>query len=72
MWVIIIIVIALIVFGLVKGVKFQSGYFEVINSSGTSLHFGSYSECVNYAKSQNEYCKTFGINDKFRVKRKKL
>lgn len=73
MWtVIIIIVIALLVFGFIRGSKRASGVYRVINKKGVVMYTGTWLECNNHAKTQNNYCKTFGINDSFVVKRWKL
>lgn len=72
MWTVIIIVIALLVFGFIRGSIRASGIYRVFNKNGVVMHTGTYLECVNYAKAQNNYCKTFGIDDSFVVKRWKL
>lgn len=70
MWVIIIIIVVLIVFGLIRGTKLQEGYFDVINSKGHILNCGTYSECVTFIKAEKDFCKSFGINERFQIKKK--
>jgi len=67
MWIVIIIVIAVILFGLIRGAILSSGTFKVINKHGVSMHLGNYNDCIGFAKTQNDFCKTFGIDDRYRV-----
>jgi hypothetical protein len=72
MWTFIIVVIAILAFGLIRGTIRANGTYRVVNKKGTPFHIGSYVECKSIAKSQNEYCKTFSIDDHFVIERYKL
>lgn len=71
MWIVLIIV-AIIVFIIIRAYVVTSGTFKVVNKSGITMNIGSYAECLSYAKAQNDYCKTFGIDDYFKIKRYKI
>jgi hypothetical protein len=66
------IVIFIVVRGYIVGGKRLNGFYQVLNSKGTPIHFGTWSECMQHAKAQREYCRTFGITETFTVKEKKL
>ena len=72
MWIIVIVIVLLIVILLIRGNIRATSQYKVINSKGIPMHMGSYADCVNYAKAQNDYCKAFGIKDSFTVIRWKL
>ena len=65
MW--IVIIIAFILFTVIRGIILSSGTFKVVNRDGVSFHLGSFSECSRYAKSQNDYFKALGIDEKYKV-----
>ena len=71
MW-IALIIIGLIIFGTIRGTILSRGTFQVVNKDGTRMYTGNFNECTNYAKSQNNFCKSFGTNDRFRVIRYKI
>ena len=66
------IVILIVLLAYIVGGKRLNGFFQVLDSKGTPVHFGTWSECMQHAKTQKEYCRTFGINETFTVKEKKL
>jgi hypothetical protein len=72
MWTFIIAVIAILAFGLIRGTIKANGTYKVVNKRGTPFHVGSYVECKSLAKTQNENCKTFSIDDSFVVEGYKL
>jgi hypothetical protein len=72
MWIIIILIVVLLLFGFIRGSIRTKSQYKVVNSKGVTMHMGSYVDCVSFSKAQNDYCKTFGINDHFAVVRWKL
>ena len=71
MWTIIFIVIAFLLFGTIRGAILANKQYEVVNQEGKIIHWGKYHECCKAAKQHNEYCKAFGIVDRFKVMRRK-
>lgn len=73
MWIIIILlIVAFFLFVFIRGGNRLNKMYQVVNKNGTRLHIGTYTECKSFAKSQNDYCKTFSIDDFFIVKRYKF
>lgn len=72
MWIAILIIVGLILFGLIRGTIISSGQFQVVNKDGVPWKIGPYRDCNEFAKAQNEYCKSFGINDHFKIVRLKM
>lgn len=72
MWTIILIIIGLLAFGFIRGSILKSRTYKVVNKKGLTFHMGSYSECCDMAKSQNNFCKTHSIDDYFKVVRYKF
>ena len=74
MWIVlaVVVILGLIVYIIVKGYTRANSHYRVVNRNGTSWHVGNYSDCINFAKTQNDFCKTFGIDDYFTIERWKL
>lgn len=72
MWTVILIIVGLLIFGFIRGTILSNRTYKVVNKKGTTFHIGTYPECKSIAKTQNDYCKTFSIDDFFTVKRYKL
>ncbi len=67
MWIVIIIIIAIVIFGFIRGSKLSEGTFKVVNKSGVSFYMGNYHDCIRQAKAQNDYCRAFQNDDKYEV-----
>ncbi|MEO6228837.1 MAG: hypothetical protein ABJB11_08870 [Ferruginibacter sp.] len=53
-WIIVIIIIALLLFGTIRGNYIQkNGRFEVVSPTGIILKEGSYQECQEFAELSN-------------------
>jgi len=72
MWTVILIIIGFLAFGLIRGTILNNRTYKVVNKNGTTFHIGTYLECKSMAKTQNDYCETFSIDDHFTVKQHKL
>lgn len=72
MWIVILIIIGLIVFGLIRGTILSIRTYEVVNKSGSTFYIGTYLECKSKAKIQNDFCRSFSIDDFYTIKQFKM
>lgn len=62
-------IIAIIVFVLIVAYK-RGGTYQVINQNGTAEMTGTYAQCLQHKRSQEQYCKNYGVIGKsYRLKK---